>query len=163
MASSRNPHAVTVHCCRLHLSPQWTCQLCCIHLFIYQLTQDFFCKHANSMLLSNVGCPLQQARASPHPARCCVCFALFSHANKQRASLVGCCSLSGNWQEEAALEARTGVHRYNKWVATDDLEESVFAGKQDSPQGMDTFERTLAHDNRLVRGCTLGNRPWGCC
>ena len=54
------------------------------------------------------------------------------------------------------------MHRYNKWVATNDLEESVFARKQDSPQGMDTFERTLAHDNRLVRGCMLGNRPWGC-
>lgn len=54
------------------------------------------------------------------------------------------------------------MHRYNTWVATDDLEESVFATKQDRPRGMDTFERTLAHDNHLVRECVLSNRPWGC-
>ena len=54
------------------------------------------------------------------------------------------------------------MHRYNKWVATDDLEESIFARKQDSPQGMDTFERTLAHDNHLVRGCVLGNLGDAC-
>jgi len=62
-------------------------------------------------------------------------------------------ALVGNWVEERALEADTGVFRYKGWVpdgGEPGAGGSVYAEKVGAPEATATFNRVIVHTNRLV-------------
>jgi len=59
-------------------------------------------------------------------------------------------ALVGNWVEERALEASTGVFRYKEWVKADNQQvDSVYATKVGAPESISTYARALEHSDRL--------------
>jgi len=58
-------------------------------------------------------------------------------------------ALVGNWVEERALEADTGIFRYQGWVGEGPQTDTVYAEKVSKPEAVPTHNRVIVHSNRL--------------